>query len=331
MVSAAFVYGPFGEVVASVGAEEDDHLRRFNGKEADLESGLSYYGYRYYDSKSLSWTQADPLYLFAPDIGFDQPRLMTLYAFSLNNPIRYMDPDGLAANDNQYGVKPNGGTTIEVGCTDGTNDCFKEEERRKNKEFVADAEAEFRRWEEGFTIGGISVARTQGVFGFVEGTRQEAAVIKAGVSLSKQFGWKAPAAWLAANVAVVAVPAALSWLFGGGSAATLVQGAYGSVSAATLQSLAAAGGPTTLVLTRLSQSPVAGRALSVATGPGAAALTQAARGTGQLFQANIPTRLLMALEKAGLAFPSVTSMGGQVAKELRFSPQATRFIVDFFK
>jgi len=30
----------------------------------------------------------------APDRAYDQPRLMSLYAFSLNNPVRYVDPDG---------------------------------------------------------------------------------------------------------------------------------------------------------------------------------------------------------------------------------------------
>ena len=99
VVNAAFVYGPYGEVLESIGTETDDHLRRFNGKEADQLSKLSYYGYRYYDELSLSWTQADPLYLFLPDIAASTPREMTLYAFSLNNPVRYMDPDGRQAED----------------------------------------------------------------------------------------------------------------------------------------------------------------------------------------------------------------------------------------
>ena len=64
------------------------------GKEADQLSRLNYYGYRYYDPLSLQWTQADPLYRVAPDIAYDSPREISLYTFSLNNPVRYMDPDG---------------------------------------------------------------------------------------------------------------------------------------------------------------------------------------------------------------------------------------------
>lgn len=91
--NAEFVYGPFGEILAESGSA-NEHLRRFNGKEADQLSRLNYYGYRYYDPLSLTWTQADPLYRVAPDLAYDEPRRMSLYAFSLNNPVRYADPDG---------------------------------------------------------------------------------------------------------------------------------------------------------------------------------------------------------------------------------------------
>ena len=93
-VKAGFSYGPFGEVLDAVGPDVDVHERRFNGKDYDSVSELSYYGVRYYDKLSLTWTQGDPLYRFAPDAAFDEPRRMNLYAFSLNNPMRYVDPDG---------------------------------------------------------------------------------------------------------------------------------------------------------------------------------------------------------------------------------------------
>ena len=95
-VKAGYNYGPFGEVLDSVG-EADTHLNRFNGKVFDAASGFSYYGARYYDLQSISFSQADPLYRFVPDLAFDEPRKMNLYAFTLNNPMRYMDPDGREA------------------------------------------------------------------------------------------------------------------------------------------------------------------------------------------------------------------------------------------
>lgn len=93
-VQAHYIYGPFGEVLRASG-DKDDHLRRFNGKDYDKTSQLYYYGYRFYDPHSLTWTRADPLYRFVPDLAGGEPRRMNLYTFSLNNPLVYVDPDGL--------------------------------------------------------------------------------------------------------------------------------------------------------------------------------------------------------------------------------------------
>lgn len=92
-VTTTFVYGPFGEVLAQSGAV-DDHLNRFNGKTFDATSGLSYYGHRYYDAQALIWTRTDPRYRIAPDFEKSEPRRMGLYTFSLNNPMKFVDPDG---------------------------------------------------------------------------------------------------------------------------------------------------------------------------------------------------------------------------------------------
>ncbi|MBA2724969.1 MAG: hypothetical protein H0U53_03170 [Actinobacteria bacterium] len=78
----------------------DSHQRRFNDKHHDQFSNLSYYGARYYDRTLIGWTQADPLYSRAPDAAMrSTPRRANLYQFSLNNPLRYIDPDGREAID----------------------------------------------------------------------------------------------------------------------------------------------------------------------------------------------------------------------------------------
>ncbi len=47
----------------------------------------------------MGWTQADPLYLRAPDLASRaSPRRAQIFMFSLNNPNRYIDPDGMDAN-----------------------------------------------------------------------------------------------------------------------------------------------------------------------------------------------------------------------------------------
>jgi RHS repeat-associated protein len=94
-VSASFIYGAFGEVVHASG--DEDHRRQFNGKENDVFSGLRYYGFRYCDPLVLRWNSADPLYRFVPEIDLSNPQALNLYTFSLNNALRFYDPDGRQA------------------------------------------------------------------------------------------------------------------------------------------------------------------------------------------------------------------------------------------
>jgi len=99
-INTTFNYGPFGDLLestTSAGATGiGTHKRRFNDKVQDDLTGLSYYGARYYDRLLLGWTQLDPLYLRAPDLGKQStPRRSNLGLFLPNKPTRYMDPDGL--------------------------------------------------------------------------------------------------------------------------------------------------------------------------------------------------------------------------------------------
>jgi RHS repeat-associated protein len=99
--NASFVYTPFGSVAESTdggGAFNGvaAHDRRQNDKYVDALSRLAYYGARYYDGTLIGWTNADPLYLHVPDAGqTSSPRRANLYSFSLQNPLRYTDPDGM--------------------------------------------------------------------------------------------------------------------------------------------------------------------------------------------------------------------------------------------
>ncbi len=98
-INASFTYAPFGEIVEATDAGGPSsgvakHPRRFNDKFFDEISGLGYYGYRYYDTVLIAWTQSDPLYRFAPDAAWSMPRQANLYTVDLNNPLRYLDPDG---------------------------------------------------------------------------------------------------------------------------------------------------------------------------------------------------------------------------------------------
>jgi RHS repeat-associated protein len=80
-------YDPWGKVSKSVGSVDPTH--RFTGKELDPESGLYYYGGRYYDPELGRFISADP---FVPQPS--DPQSLNRYSYVLNNPQNYVDPTG---------------------------------------------------------------------------------------------------------------------------------------------------------------------------------------------------------------------------------------------
>ena len=88
-VSQHVEYVPFGEVfieeLSSSAKLNTPFL--FNGKELDEETGLYYYGARYYDPRISLWLSTDPMELKYPNI--------STYTYCANNPIKLIDFDGL--------------------------------------------------------------------------------------------------------------------------------------------------------------------------------------------------------------------------------------------
>lgn len=66
---------------------------KFTGKERDGESGLDYFGARYYGSTLGRFTSPDPPLL---DQHIADPQSWNLYAYARNNPLSYIDPTGNA-------------------------------------------------------------------------------------------------------------------------------------------------------------------------------------------------------------------------------------------
>ncbi len=80
-------YVPFGEVFLEGRNNTWNTPFLFNGKELDEETGLCYYGARYYNPRISLWYGVDPLAEKHPD--------KTPYHYCSNNPIMRIDPDGL--------------------------------------------------------------------------------------------------------------------------------------------------------------------------------------------------------------------------------------------
>jgi RHS repeat-associated protein len=82
------MYNPWGEEMHQWNANTYAFTSpyRFNAKELDPETGLAYYGARYYQNKLGMWLSVDRLTEKYPH--------SSPYVFSGNNPITYVDPNG---------------------------------------------------------------------------------------------------------------------------------------------------------------------------------------------------------------------------------------------
>jgi RHS repeat-associated protein len=114
---------PFGEELsagvgirsASLGYGADSTRQKFTSKERDSETGLDYFLARYYSSTQGRFTSPDdftggPTELFAevaphnPTFYADiaEPQSLNKYAYCLNNPLKFVDPDGHQTRVSDY-------------------------------------------------------------------------------------------------------------------------------------------------------------------------------------------------------------------------------------
>lgn len=80
-------YYPFGLEFQDVNTS--DNLQLYNSKELQRDAKLDWYDYgaRFYDPIICRWTSVDPM--------AETSRRWSPYAYCMNNPIRYIDPDGM--------------------------------------------------------------------------------------------------------------------------------------------------------------------------------------------------------------------------------------------
>ena len=79
-------YLPYGELLVDEHSSSEDLPYKFNGKQFDEETGLYYYGARYMNPVTSLWYGVDPMAEKYPNI--------TGCSYCLNNPIKFIDPDG---------------------------------------------------------------------------------------------------------------------------------------------------------------------------------------------------------------------------------------------
>ena len=84
-------YYPFGLEIPVYG--DNDNQLKYNSKELQTEADLSWYDYgaRFYDPVIGRWHVVDPM--------AEKSRRWSPYTYCMNNPIRFIDPDGMEVGD----------------------------------------------------------------------------------------------------------------------------------------------------------------------------------------------------------------------------------------
>jgi hypothetical protein len=113
--------------------------------------------------------------------------------------------------------------------------------------------------------------------------------------------------------------------------ATMIAGPLGTIARSDLDKAMNAGGQTIELVTKLTQSPAAGRALSAAGGEGAHTLAAASRAAGTLYMARIPENAVRLLQRAGLVEIRNTIMNGVRGVEYRFNANAMDYLSRYFR
>ena len=93
MVAESTEFYPFGRprYEESTGIES---AYKYTGKELDSESGLMYYEARYYEPVIGRFVSVDPMSTTVGLKGLSDPQSLNYYAYTQNNPLKYVDPDG---------------------------------------------------------------------------------------------------------------------------------------------------------------------------------------------------------------------------------------------
>ena len=92
-LAASYEYDAYGELLRAKGTYANENPWRFGTKYADRDSGLVYYGHRYYSPRNGRFINRDPI---GEEGGWN------LYGMSLNNPVNYVDRLGLYCPNRRY-------------------------------------------------------------------------------------------------------------------------------------------------------------------------------------------------------------------------------------
>ncbi len=125
-VVASYAYDAFGRTAAQSGPMADAFPFRFSTKYYDSETGLYYYGRRYYSPDLGRWINRDPI---------EEERGVNLYAFCGNNGVNRIDAMG------EEWIVLREGKKFAIACSTQRNDSFE-----KLAEFLEIDYSDYKAW-----------------------------------------------------------------------------------------------------------------------------------------------------------------------------------------
>ncbi len=114
-------YFPFGETWVSEHKNTEKLPYLFTSKELDEETELYYFGARYYDPRTSVWQSTDSKLEDFGYFGVYRPENLNLFAYSIQNPIRMVDPDGRDWKDVVRGIA---GGFVDANTLSQAHDAF---------------------------------------------------------------------------------------------------------------------------------------------------------------------------------------------------------------
>jgi RHS repeat-associated protein len=110
--TAAYTYGPFGELLEIEGSYASSNPIRYSSKHAEPVGDLYYYGYRFLKPDTGQWLSRDPI---TEDGG------LNLYAFVVNRPMHFIDILGKNKMPIELIYEPNDGKHHPLSAYTGPN------------------------------------------------------------------------------------------------------------------------------------------------------------------------------------------------------------------
>jgi RHS repeat-associated protein len=190
-------YVPFGEVFIEERNNTWNTPYLFNAKELDEETGLYYYGARYYDARVSQFLSVDRFAEKYPNI--------SAYTYCANNPVKYIDPTGdtLRVEINGINFDYGRGTDNNYGYYDGDGNIYSGTNLFVNN--VAQASVNIRATAEGATML-EELSSSKNVFIIKQRANLDENGLPSGNSFAPDKAWLA-AGDLSEYYSVVGVPA----------------------------------------------------------------------------------------------------------------------------